>query len=82
MARLEVIRNAGEIRSLPELLDRIRRARGESPTGAIWLRGISNECHRLIPSPSFRVIGSTDTPCPSKCGTDSRIAAPAGEARA
>lgn len=50
MARLEVIRNAGEIRSLQELLDRIRRARDESPTGAVWLRGISNECHRLIPS--------------------------------
>jgi FRG domain len=50
MAMLEVIRNAGEIRNLQQLLDHVGRARNESPTGAVWLRGISDERHQLIPS--------------------------------
>ena len=50
MARIEVYRNAGEIKSLPNLLTRVRRVRKKSPTGAVWLRGLSTENYALVPT--------------------------------
>jgi len=50
MPKLEVLRNAGVIKSLPNLLTRIRRARRSSPTSAVWLRGVPDEKHDLVPS--------------------------------
>ena len=50
MAALEVIRDAGDIDIVSTLLDYIRRARKNSPTGALWLRGLSMVDYRLLPS--------------------------------
>lgn len=50
MPKLEVIRNAGDIKSLPNLLTKVRKARRKSPTGAVWLRGLPNAAYDLVPS--------------------------------
>ena len=50
MPKLEVMRDAGEIKSLPNLLTRVRRERSKSPAGAVWLRGLSSDEYDLVPS--------------------------------
>jgi hypothetical protein len=50
MPRLEVIRNAGPIEGVANLLTKVRDLRGQSPTGAVWLRGLENETYSLLPS--------------------------------
>jgi hypothetical protein len=50
MAKMKVKHNRGEIKSIPSLLSYVRRARNLSPTGAVWLRGLSDKRYKLIPS--------------------------------
>ena len=49
MAKLEVIRG-GEVQGVANLLSKVRKARADSPTGAVWLRGLTNDAFRLVPS--------------------------------
>lgn len=50
MATMRIIHDTRKITCVRELLDRLREARDDSPTGAVWLRGLSDETHRLVPS--------------------------------
>lgn len=63
MATLKVTRKAGEIENLSQLRCRVDQARNESPTGAVWLRGMSKECYLLVPSVGreHRFAGKTKT---------------------
>lgn len=44
------IKRGGRIKSLPNLLTHVRRARDICPTGAIWLRGLANSNYDLLPT--------------------------------
>jgi len=50
MAEFRVDHNYKKITNLQTLLNCVRELRDSSPTGAVWLRGLSNSNYRLLPS--------------------------------
>jgi hypothetical protein len=50
MADFNIIHRNDEISTIPALLDCVRTARNDSPTGAVWLRGLPDANYRLLPS--------------------------------
>lgn len=50
MADFKIVRRNEKISTIPALLDRVRDARNDSPTGAVWLRGLPDASYPLLPS--------------------------------
>jgi hypothetical protein len=50
MAELKVVQKNEVISTIPALLERVRDARTDASTGAVWLRGMPDANYRLLPS--------------------------------